>query len=330
LPNQTLNLIWLVTTTYIDQTIVDSDDSTKQTNKLTFQEKLDRARQRGTAGRGAAKSETPAPPARLPIWPDAVRAMPNSFLRSALFSAIRKGQKARRYINEELLATVDGIEVRYKGEQLDQGDLTTWATLLHAVRNQNLGTQCRLTSYSLLKMIGLTDSGKNRDTLHSRIMRLRANAVEIKQGRYTYIGGFIARAVKDEETQEWVIEIDAKIQSLFAPDQFTQIDWEIRRALDGQQLAQWLHGFYASHAEPFPIRMETLLKLAGSENENPRSAQQKLRKALDAFVAASEAHGQPISYEVRGGDLVYVEKQAQGTQRRHLAKKKAAVTKPRT
>ena len=29
-------------------------------------------------------------------------------------------------------------------------------------------------------------------------------------------------------------------------------------------LAQWLHGFYASHAKPFPIKIETLHRLCGS------------------------------------------------------------------
>lgn len=38
----------------------------------------------------------------------------------------------------------------------------------------------------------------------------------------------------------------------------------MRHALDGHQLAQWLHGFYASHAKPFPIKIETLHRLCGS------------------------------------------------------------------
>ena len=133
-----------------------------------------------------------------------------------------------------------------------------------------------------------------------------------------YIGGLIGEAFKDEETQEWVIELNTKLRALYGGDQFTQVDWGVRHALDGRQLAQWLHGFYASHAKPFPMRMETLLKLAGSEDANPRSAQQTLRKALEGF-----------SYEIRG-DLVHVEKKASGTQRLHLAKKAAQRRKPRT
>jgi hypothetical protein len=263
---------------------------------------------------------------QLPLWSEPVRVVPNGFLRSALFGAVRKGR--RRYLKAEQLAALDGIEIRYTGERLDQGDLDVWESVLHAVRLQELGSQCRLTSYALLKLMGKTDTGKNRATLHERITRLRANAVEVKQGRYTYIGGLIAGAAKDEETQEWVIELDAKLRPLFAADQFTQIEWAVRHELNGQQIAQWLHGFYASHAKPFPFKVETLLKLCGSEDASSTSGRQKLRKALDAVAEASAAHGEGFSYDIRG-DLVHVEKKAQGAQRRHLAKKVAKPRKPR-
>ena len=263
---------------------------------------------------------------QLPLWPEPVRAVPNGFLRSALFGAIAKGR--RRYINGEDLAAVDGVTIRYKGERLDQGDLDVWESVLHAVRLQELGSQCRVTSYALLKLMGKTDTGKNRTTLHNRIERLVANAVTVKQGRYTYIGGLIRFAAKDEETQEWVIELDEKLRPLFAGDQFTQVEWGVRHALDGHQLAQWLHGFYASHAKPFPLKVETLHRLCGSEAGLMSDFAKKLRKALDAVAEASAAHGEGFSYEIRG-DLVHIEKKAQGAQRRHLAKKTSKPRKPR-
>lgn len=264
---------------------------------------------------------------QLPLWPEPVRAVPNGFLRSALFGAIAKGK--RLYINGEDLAAIDGVTIRYKGERLDQGDLDVWESVLHAVRLQELGSQCHLTSYALLKLMGLTDTGKNRVTLQNRIERLVANALTVKQGRYTYIGSLIRFAAKDEETQEWVIELDPRLRPLFAADQFTQIEWAVRHALNGQQLAQWLHGFYATHAKPFPMKVETLLSLSGSENTEPRSSRQKLRKALNAVVEASASIGQSFSYEIRG-DLVHVQKLAIGTQRRHLAKKASQPRKLRS
>ena len=264
---------------------------------------------------------------KLPLWPDAVRAVPNGFLRSALFGAIGKGR--RRYINGEDLAAIDGVTIRYKGERLDQGDLDVWESVLHAIRLQGLGNQCRLTSYALLKLMGKTDTGKNRATLQDRIERLVANALTVKQGRYSYIGSLILFAAKDEETQEWVIELDPRLRPLFAADQFTQIEWAVRQELDGQPLAQWLHGFYASHAKPYPTRIDTLLELSGSENTEPRSSRQKLRKAFEAVAKASEIHGEEFRYEIHG-DLVRAEKKGSKSQRQHLAKKNGKFSKPRT
>ena len=257
---------------------------------------------------------------QLPLWPEPVRAVPNGFLRSALFGAIARGK--RRYIDGEQLAALDGVEIRYKGQRLDQGDLDVWESVLHAVRLQEMGSQCRLTSYALLKLMGLTDTGKNRATLQNRIERLVANALTVKQGRYTYIGSLIRFAAKDEDTQEWVIELDAKLRPLFAADQFTQVEWAVRHELSGKPMAQWLHGFYTSHAKPFPLKIETLHRLCGSEAKRMTDYKVDLRRNLDAVADASEAHGEGFSYDIRG-DLVHVEKLAKGAQRRHLAKKKA-------
>jgi hypothetical protein len=282
----------------------------------SIQKKAQQQAERNPAPAGATKAKSNV--VQLPLWPEPVRAVPNGFLRSALFGAIKKGP--RRYMEKELVAAVDGVEIRYTGVRLDQGDLDVWESVLHAVRLQELGSECRLTSYALLKLMGKTDTGKNRATLHTRITRLVANALEVKQGRYSYMGSLIAGAAKDEDTQEWVIELNPKLRPLFAADQFTQIEWAVRHALDGQPLAQWLHGFYASHAKPFPIRLDTLLELSGSENAEPRSSRQKLRKALDAVTEASKAHGEGFGYEVHG-DLVHVDKRGSGPQRRHVANK---------
>ncbi len=258
---------------------------------------------------------------QLPLWPEPVRAVPNGFLRSALFGAIRKG--ARAYLDREEIPAQGGIIIRYTGARLDQGDLDLWVSVLHAVRSQGLGSQCRVTSYFLLKLMGKTDTGKNRATLHERITRLRANAVEVRQGRCYYIGGLIRCAAKDEETQEWVIELDEKLRQLFAADQFTQVEWAVRRALSGKPLAQWLHGFYASHAKPYPIHIDTLLRLAGSLDSSPSSGRQTLRKALEAVAEASETHGEGFAYAIRN-NLTYIKKMGSGSQRRHLAKVRVA------
>ena len=300
--------------------MADKEDTAPR-RKKTPEEQMEWLRAKAAAALEKPAEDVPTTPAavQLPIWPEPVRAVPNGFLRSALFGAIAKGK--RRYMEGEQLAALDGIEIRYTGQRLDQGDLDVWESVLHAVRLQELGSQYRLTSYGLLKLMGLTDTGKNRATLHKRITRLRAGTIELKQGRYVYIGGLVGEAFKDENTQEWVIELNPKLRALYGADQFTQVDWAVRHELSGKPIAQWLHGFYASHAKPFPIKVETLHRLCGSEAKRMNDYKVDLRRNLDAVADASEAYGEGFRYDIRG-DLVHVEKLAKGAQRRYLSKKK--------
>jgi hypothetical protein len=280
-----------------------------------IQKKIQKKAHAGTAEQAV---QAPSAEVRLPVWPESVRAVPNGILRSALFGVVGKGR--RSYINGEDLTAVDGVTIRFKGEQLDQGDLDVYLGVLHLLRGQVMGCKCRVTAYSLLRLLGRTDSGKNRTILHERIERLVANAVTVRQGKHVYIGSLIAWAAKDEGTHEWVIEIDPNLSRLFQCDQFSQLEWVIRRALAGQPLAQWLHGFFSSHAQPLPYHIDTLLALAGSSNAVMGSGRQKLKKALAVLAAASEAHGQHFGFVVRNS-LVYVTRKQSRAQARHLLRK---------
>jgi len=259
-------------------------------------------------------------PVKLPQWPESKCGLPNGMLRSALFSAIRKGR--RKFLNEVELAAINGVQVIYKGEQLDQSDLDVYESVLHALRTQEMGERYKITAYSLFKIMGKKNTGGNRKVLLSSLLRLKANAVVLKQGKYTYIGSLLDWALKNEDTKEWIIELNPTIRVLYEPDQFTLIDWEVRKALNGQPLAQWLHGYYASHAEPHPIRIETLRKLCGSETEQLFHFKEKLRKALDAVVEAFKKVGQDFKYVIHNG-FVYVKKQPSKSQQRHLQRRKS-------
>ncbi|MDD2721703.1 MAG: plasmid replication initiator TrfA [Gallionella sp.] len=222
-------------------------------------------------------------------------------------------------MQKERIAALEGIEIFYTGQRLDQGDLDTWISGLHFARLQEMGQRCHFTAYSILKLMRKTDSGKNRDILDTRLSRLNATAVRIKSGKYSYEGSLIDSVYREEETREYVVVFNPKMQALFASTQFTQIDLDVRQELDGKPLAQWLHCFYASHAKPFPYKATTLLTLSGSENSAPHSARQKLIKALDAVAEASNRHVQPFSYEIQD-DLVHVKKRPSRSQQRHLKK----------
>src|SRR5271165_2810453 len=114
---------------------------------------------------------------QLPLWPEHKRGTPNTFLRSALFSAIQA--KDRQFIKGQILAAQDGIQVKFTGQQLNQEDLTLWETLVHLAKKHPLGHLCSFSAHSLLRLMDLHTGGTEHRRLHDSIIRLTACAVEI-------------------------------------------------------------------------------------------------------------------------------------------------------
>ena len=65
---------------------------------------------------------------QLDFWENGKRAAPNAFLCSALFPVLGT-EKERRFLKEEKLCSVSGVNVIFTGQQFDQSDLDvfTWS-----------------------------------------------------------------------------------------------------------------------------------------------------------------------------------------------------------
>ena len=220
---------------------------------------------------------------QFPLWPEAKRGTPNSFLRSALFSAIQS--KDRIYMEEMTLFSQKGITVKYTGMQLNQEDLTLWETLVHLARQHQLGHECVFTAHGILKELELPTGGKNYKVLHSGIIRLTACAVEITHEGKTFIGSMIEGGVKDEETSSYKIKLNRDLICLYGDTQWTAIDWQQRLKLRRKPLAQALHGYYSSHREPYPVKIETLRQLTGSRNKQIASFKRQVKTAYEVLVS---------------------------------------------
>lgn len=206
---------------------------------------------------------------KLSDWPDTKRGTPNSFLRSALFSAIQS--KDRVFLKDVVLASQEGVAVNFTGEQLNQEDLTLWETLVHLAKDEPLGNVCKFTAYDILKSMNLGDGGIDRERLHKGIIRLTACAVEISlNGSRVYFSSLIDSGVKDELTSHYTIQLNRQLIKLYS--QNTWLDWEQRAKLRRKPLAQTLHGYYSSHKKPYPLKLDTLQQLSGSKNKQSCSA----------------------------------------------------------
>jgi hypothetical protein len=163
------------------------------------------------------------------------------------------------------------------------------------------------------------NTGGNRDVLDARLSGLVATAIEVQTGPYRYTGNLVDEFYKDETTREYIIRINPKLKTLFEPDQFTLIDFKTRQALEGKSLAQWLHGYYSSHAEPYPVKIETLHKLCGSETSELWKFTQNLKKALEELALALRNDGKIFDFRIEN-DLIIAKKTPSKTQQKHLKK----------
>lgn len=280
---------------------------------------IDRLEEYNKRSRIKSKEEAEQVDVLLPNWSDSVRRVPNVALRSALFAAVSKG--CRPYFERVKINALGGISILYTGALLDQGDLDVWETVLHLSRTKEMGSECRVTAYRLLKELGKTDTGKNRAILDKHLSRMSATSLQIRVGELSYEGGLIHEVYRDHETRNYVIRLNPGLRVLFLADQFTDIDWDVRKALNGRPLAQWLHGFYATHARPYDLKIETLHSLCGSRAGRLSDFKKDLRRALDSLQKARDEVGQEFSYSIEKG-LVRVKTTPTYSQRKHLSNKR--------
>lgn len=222
---------------------------------------------------------------QLPMWGERIRGVPNSVLRSALFTATKRGK--RQYFEGVQIASVDGVTVVFTGPRLDQADLDVWEQCLHLARTEGLGNTIQFTAYGFLKAIG-RDTGKaQREWLKGAFRRLRTSDVELSDGKRTFFGTLISHGQKNEETEKYELVLNPKIASLYNDDGWTGQDWEQRKKLMGKPLALWLHGFYSSHAKPYDYKIDTLYKLCGSEAKEMKEFKRTLSESLPHLCEAT-------------------------------------------
>jgi hypothetical protein len=280
--------------------------------KPTIDEKLAAAKDRGR--KTLPKAETTKKP-MLPIWPEEVRGVPNAVLRGAIFAVSQE----RLFLKEWTpIAAVDGIEIRAKGERLNQHDLDLWEQLLHLQRESPLGARVEFTAHEMLRALDRPVGGSAHVRLDNDLGRLLTSATEIRwtETRQSFAGGLVSSYFKDEDSDRYVVTFNADTMHLYAQGH-TWINADKRKSLGRNLIAKWLHGFYSTHAKPYSYSVDTLWRLSGStalRNEFRR----KLRTAFEKLLAT----GVIDNWEIDDSDLVHVRRTPTQSQRKHMAKAK--------
>ncbi len=248
---------------------------------------------------------------QLPIWPEPTRGIPNPVLRGALFAAVQG--KNRAVFQRELLSCQKGLQIRFTGIQLDQSDLDVWEQALHLARLHPLGTRCEFSVYGFLKALGRKTGKSEHEWLKNSFARLMGCGVELsdQQERKTY-GGSLLEFMRDDESGRYVVIFNPKILTFYEGG-WTAIDWQDRQLLRGKPLALWLHGYLATHAKPYPIKIETIRSFSGSSNKEIRCFKRKLVAALNELKIIEFIMG--FDFE---GENVIINNPPTPSQQRHL------------
>ena len=245
---------------------------------------------------------------QLGLWPDDQHGCPNVMLRSALFSA-GKPPTTREILDDyELPVLAPVTSLTYSGARLYQPDLDVFLECIYRCRLRPAGNEATFTTHSFLKSLGLRSAGaKNYQTIEQALKRLRWTLIHVrwKNGR-VLITGFLNTAEFDLDIDQWRISVDPRIAALFAPTEHTWLHASSRRALGKSYLAKWCHGYFSTHAKPYPVSVKRLHELSGSGNASLRDFRRRLREALDEVVFVELVGQRRFDWRIDEEDLVHV------------------------
>jgi hypothetical protein len=230
-----------------------------------------------------------AKPKYLPEWPEAQRAIPNEILRSALFNCRNRNQPRQFMKDAEIAVIGDGLII-YRGEELRQDDELVWLHLVHLLKKCPLGECVEFTPYSFIKALGWPVKGQSYVRLRVCLSRMQATAIRIQSKRLgcfisvSLIQMFRSRDDQMENLSRWQVWLCNEMLLLFDEEFLTRVNWEIRKSLpDG--IASKLFGYWASHREPFPVKISTLMRLCGAEM-SAKHFREKLKISLNLLKEA--------------------------------------------
>ena len=241
---------------------------------------------------------------QLVLWADLQRGVPNEFTRSALFSAVQPNKA--RYLERATIFSQKGFTITFTGKQLTQSDLDVFEGVMHIARGTQEGNYIRFRAGELLKLID-RDTGKSQyDWLLAVLNRLTATSVAItRDGKDVFWGSILPKGAAKLDDGIITVEINRDLIQLFTRG-YTVIEWQQRRKLAKKFLAQHLHAWICSHEKPYPVTVEYLRDLTGSNTKELFKFRQNLKIALNAVKAT----GAIIAWRIDDADKVYITKSA--------------------
>lgn len=242
------------------------------------------------------------------VWGEAFRGMPNELIRTGLFN-VRRGD-ARAELKDAVIAATKNTRVLYTGEELRIRDEDVLMQVYHFQRAIPLGQPWTVTGIAFLDAMRWTTGQRGYTDLYRSLRRLAQGKVTIvrtgdgPRDLHFEEGALISYLQVDHVeggSRDIQIIINPQSRALWESVGFTLVDWDQRLSLSSP-LARFLHRYYSSHREPYPLKLETLNNLTGSKVGTKTKFRQMLKRTLQDLV---DIHFL-ASFWIDAHDLVHV------------------------
>lgn len=228
----------------------------------------------------------------LPLWSEDKRALANDLVRSNLFKPEAKTK--RPYYEDESVYCYGGkTTISYTGQELRTDDEDLLCHILHKAKDRPLGQKIDISAHETLVDLEWDTSVAGYKRLKATLQRLKATSVNVTyQIGEERVKGYSGSLIGDYEWEAYLknkkrmlniaVELSPRIQRLFRRSTYTLIPWKLRKEFT--PTAKKLHAFYASHAKPFPLLVDTLYLISGSKTKSIYKFRQQLEGYLNELV----------------------------------------------
>lgn len=216
---------------------------------------------------------------------------PRAFFVSPLFR-VRKTSAARAvHIEFDFPEVVGRPRIRYAGPELRQTDGRVFLSLLHMMRDIEVGTAASFQPEAVCKALFGRYDGPARKLLLVHIRRLQHAVIVFERFSVQLCGRF-----EFPKLGPWTVGLDPQIVELFRASPEVWLRMQPRLMLpDG--LATWVFAYIESQTKLIPQKLETLRLLCGSE-ASPKAFLNRMRDALRHLTHAGILDG---GWSVKGG-----------------------------
>ncbi len=191
--------------------------------------------------------------------------VPNSIIRSALFSTNRMGNR-REFIRNVRIASLPQYEVSFSGLELNQRDCEVFYACVNTIHNseRNFDKWFSFSTSHAVEMMGMPNDGRSARFVWESLERLKHGNIRIKSfDGSEYIGSLLSEICLDRRG-ECRFKMPETIARLFDSSDQTYLRLKTKASIPSL-LGKWMFDFYSSHSQTIPVPVERLMELTGTK-----------------------------------------------------------------